>query len=60
MSEMKPCLFGNERCLCKDCKSNAAYPSCAKGFCINCFECEQKNESVHDVYLCTGYERRTE
>ena len=51
------CKFGNDRCLCQFCVDNAAYPECKKGYCIYCFECEEAGKSVHDVFLCTGYER---
>lgn len=58
MNELKPCLFGETRCLCKDCESNAALEGCKSGFCIDCFECEQAGEKVHDVFLCTGYRKK--
>ena len=51
------CEYGNARCLCADCVCNAAREGCDRGFCINCFECENKEKAVHDVYLCTGHER---
>ena len=51
------CKYGNVRCLCQSCIDNAAYPECKKGYCIHCFECEEAGKSVHDVFLCTGYER---
>ena len=60
MSDLKPCFYDNARCLCQDCKFNAVFDDCKKGFCINCFECEEKGKPVHDVYICTGHERRTE
>ena len=56
--DLKPCPFGNRRCLCHDCKSNAAYEDCNCGYCIYCYECMDKGSAVHDVYLCTGHERR--
>lgn len=58
MSELKPCLFGNERCLCKTCKSNAFYPDCNSGYCIECFECEKAGKAVHDIFICTGHKER--
>lgn len=58
MIELKPCPFGNERCLCQDCADNAAYEGCNHGYCLHCFECEQAGKAVHDVYLCTGHNRR--
>lgn len=58
MEPNKPCPFGNPRCLCHDCESNAAYDSCNCGYCIQCLECIDKGYSVHDVYVCTGYKLR--
>lgn len=55
---ISPCPFGVPFCKCHDCESNAAYEDCNKGYCLNCLECHDKNEAVHNVYLCTGYERR--
>lgn len=56
--EHKPCPFGNARCLCQDCIKNANYPKCESGYCIECFECDDAGKAIHDVYLCTGHERR--
>lgn len=58
ISELSPCLFGDTRCLCKDCTRNAAYKDCKRGYCIDCFECEEAGEQVHDIFLCTAYEHR--
>ena len=52
------CEYGNQRCLCQDCKSNAKFDDCKSGFCINCFECEDAGKMVHDMFLCTGYKKR--
>lgn len=54
------CKYGNARCLCQDCRGNAALEGCDRGYCINCFECEDKGKAVHDIYLCTGYETKEE
>lgn len=58
INENLKCPFGNTRCLCADCTSNARFKDCKKGYCIDCFECEDKGKAVHDVYLCTGHESR--
>ena len=60
MEKPKPCHFGNSRCLCQSCQDNAAYDDCEKGYCILCFDCMDHNEQRHDVYICTGYDRRAE
>lgn len=49
------CKFGNNRCLCSNCTSNAMYDKCTSGYCIHCYECEDAHKAVHDVYLCTGH-----
>lgn len=54
---MEKCKYGNQRCLCQDCTSNAAYEGCKSGYCILCYECEDKGEAVHDVWLCTAHEQ---
>ena len=51
------CPYGNERCLCADCTDNAKYDSCKKGYCIHCYECEDAQKSIHDIYFCTGHRR---
>ena len=51
------CPFGNERCLCQSCTDNAKYDGCERGYCIYCYECEQAQETVHDVYFCTGHNK---
>lgn len=60
MEELKPCPFGNERCLCRYCLSNAMYDDCEKGYCVNCIECEDARDQKHDVYLCIVHESRME
>lgn len=50
------CKYGSETCKCAKCVCNAANEGCNHGYCINCFECESKQEAVHNVYLCTGFE----
>ena len=60
MNERKTCPVGNARCLCANCTSNAALDGCVKGFCLYSFECREAGKRVHDVYLCTGHEERTE
>lgn len=52
------CMYGNSRYLCQSCKDNASYGGCQKGYCICCYECEDKGEAIHDVWLCTAYDRR--
>lgn len=52
------CEYGIKTCLCHDCARNAAWDGCQNGYCIDCFECEKAGKSVHNVYLCTGYEER--
>lgn len=52
------CPFGNTRCLCQDCTSNAYYEDCKKGYCIECLECIDNRMQKHDVYICTGHESR--
>lgn len=56
MEETYKCPFGDVRCLCRTCIRNAAYEHCEDGYCINCFECEQAGEQVHDIWCCTGCE----
>lgn len=36
---------------------NASYDECNHGYCITCFECLNESKAVHNIYLCTGYER---
>ena len=50
------CKYGNARCLCQNCKRNAAYEHCTHGYCIDCFECEEAGAAVHDVWMCSGRE----
>ena len=42
---------------CYDCACNASYDECNHGYCITCFECLNESKAVHNIYLCTGYER---
>lgn len=44
-------------CKCYDCACNASYDECNHGYCITCFECLNESKAVHNIYLCTGYER---
>lgn len=53
---MKECPYGVITCKCVNCACNAASEGCNHGYCITCFECEDKQEAVHNVYLCTGFE----
>ena len=53
---MEKCVYNNTTCKCANCACNAAHEGCNHGYCINCFECEKEQKSVHNVYLCTGYE----
>ena len=46
------CPYGNERCLCANCTDNAKYDGCEKGYCIHCYECEDAQKAIHDVYFC--------
>lgn len=43
-----PCPFGNARCMCQYCEV-----PCNNG--LNCSDCRQKGQAVHDVFLCTGF-----
>ena len=60
ITEQGKCPYGNKRCLCQDCTDNSAWRGCKSGHCIDCFECERAGAQMHDVYLCTGHERRTD
>ena len=55
---MDKCPFDVKTCKCVNCACNAAEEGCNHGYCINCFECEDKHEAVHNVYLCTGFEEK--
>ena len=54
------CKYGVKTCKCCQCTRNAAFDDCNKGYCINCYECAIGNEPCHNVYLCTGFEERSE
>lgn len=49
------CPYGIETCLCCKCQMNAAYEKCSKGYCIECYECEEAEMAVHNVYFCSGF-----
>lgn len=51
------CPFAVPTCKCYDCACNASYDECNHGYCITCFECLNESKAVHNIYLCTGYER---
>lgn len=51
------CKYGNARCLCQNCKRNAAHEQRTNVYCFGCFECEKAGEAVHDVWACTGQEK---
>lgn len=55
---MGDCRFDVKTCKCANCERNAAIEGCDHGFCINCYECEQRQEAVHNVYMCTSYEEK--
>lgn len=55
--KMVKCPFAVPTCKCYDCACNASYDECNHGYCITCFECLNKSKAVHNIYLCTGYER---
>lgn len=54
---MVKCPFAVPTCKCYDCACNASYDECNHGYCITCFECLNESKAVHNIYLCTGYER---
>lgn len=54
------CPYNIKSCKCGDRTQSAAFDGCEGGYCIGCFECERAGEAVHNVYVCTGYEKRTE
>lgn len=49
------CPYRNECCLCANCTDNAKYDDCVSGYCINCYECEEAQKVVYNIYICTGY-----
>ena len=49
------CPYGVETCLCCKCQMNSAYEKCSKGYCIECYECEDAETAVHNVYFCSGF-----
>ena len=55
--EMK-CPFGNNRCLCQTCTDS--WLNCGESRCLECLECDDKKQAVHDVYLCTGHKRKNQ
>lgn len=56
-AKMVKCPFAVPTCKCYDCACNASYDECNHGYCITCFECLNESKAVHNIYLCTGYER---
>lgn len=54
---MVKCPFAVPTCKCYDCACNASYDKCNHVYCITCFECLNESKAVHNIYLCTGYER---
>lgn len=40
---MDKCPFGVKTCKCVNCACNAAEEGCNHGYCINCYECEDKH-----------------
>ena len=59
MSEqLNPCPFNKRTCLCQACTKNAIYDNTTRGYCIDCYECKAAKKAVHNVYLCTGFEKR--
>ena len=56
-TKMVKCPFDVPTCKCYDCACNASYDECNHGYCITCFECLNESKAVHNIYLCTGYER---
>jgi len=54
------CPYNVETCKCADCTKNAAFDGCTSGYCIECFECEDAGQAVHNVFMCTGYKSRSE
>lgn len=44
MSELKSCPFENARCLCADCKSNASYEDCNKGFSLSALSAKTRGK----------------
>lgn len=57
---MNKCPFDVPTCKCYDCVCNSRYEDCDHGYCISCFECLNESKAVHNIHLCTGYERRTD
>lgn len=55
---MNECPYKIQTCRCIDCASNAAYVECDHGYCICCFECLDKGVAVHNVWACSGYEKK--
>ena len=48
MSELKPCPFDNDMCMCQFCEDK-----CNGG--LHCSDCEHNDRIEHTVYLCTGF-----
>lgn len=45
---VNPCPFDNENCMCQFCET-----PCNNG--LNCSDCAHEGKTVHDVFLCTGF-----
>lgn len=56
---LNKCPFDVPTCKCYDCACNNHYEDCDHGYCISCSECLDKSKATHNIYLCTGYERRS-
>ena len=56
--QLKPCPFDKRTCLCQDCTRNAIYDNTTRGYCIECYDCEEAKEAVHNVFICAEYEKR--
>lgn len=55
---MNKCPYEVKTCKCQTCRKSASWPGCKSGYCIDCFECEEAGEAIHNIYVCTGYEPR--
>lgn len=52
----KLCPYSVNTCLCQSCAKSMIF---SDGKCgVDCFECLHNEKSMHNIYLCTGYERR--
>lgn len=46
---VNPCPFDNDNCMCQFCET-----PCNNG--LNCSDCAHEGKTVHDVFLCTGFD----